>query len=281
MVALVNFKITTLVENTVAQSGKSLLGEHGLSFYIEAGERRILFDTGQNLAIANNARVLGVDLNRIDAVVLSHGHYDHSGGLQSMLACNPDFTLHAHPDAFSPKVKQENERHKYIGIPVEEEKIISGGVDLRLDKSPVQIAPGLMTTGEIPRANEFEAVESGFFLKAGRGVIADTLADDQALILDTNKGVVVLLGCSHRGVVNTLNHVTHLTGKNSIHALMGGLHLGSASDAKLEMIIDHLRGFGLEKMIVGHCTGPRAFLALSNEFKDRVFQNTVGHVLEF
>jgi 7,8-dihydropterin-6-yl-methyl-4-(beta-D-ribofuranosyl)aminobenzene 5'-phosphate synthase len=139
----------------------------------------------------------------------------------------------------------------------------------------------MMTTGEIPQANDFEAVESVFFLKTASGVIADTLADDQALILDTDKGVLVLLGCSHRGVINTLNHVTKLTGKNKIHALMGGLHLGSASDVKLAKIIDHLRGFGLEKMVVGHCTGPRAFLALSNEFKDRVYLNTVGHALEF
>jgi 7,8-dihydropterin-6-yl-methyl-4-(beta-D-ribofuranosyl)aminobenzene 5'-phosphate synthase len=277
----VHFTVTTLVENAVAQSGKSLLGEHGLSFYIEAGERRILFDTGQNLAITNNARVLGVDLNRIDTVVLSHGHYDHSGGLQSILACSPGFTLHAHPDVFSPKVKKNNDQYKYIGIPVEKEKITASGVVLRLDKNPVEIAPGMMTTGEIPQANDFEAVESVFFLKTGSGVIADTLADDQALILDTDKGVLVLLGCSHRGVINTLNHVTKLTGKNKIHALMGGLHLGSASDVKLAKIIDHLRGFGLEKMVVGHCTGPRAFLALSNEFKDRVYLNTVGHALEF
>ncbi len=275
------FRITTLVENAVAQSGKSLLGEHGLSFYIEAGERRILFDTGQNLVIAHNARVLGVDLNRIDTVVLSHGHYDHSGGLQSLLAGNPDFTLHAHPDVFSPKVKKKNEQYKYIGIPVAKEKITAAGVVLRLDKNPVEVAPGVMTTGEIPRTNDFEAVESGFFLKAGNEITADTLADDQALILDTGRGVVVLLGCSHRGGINTLNHVTNLTGKNNIHALMGGLHLGSASDAKLEKIIDHLRGFGLEKMVVGHCTGPRAFLALSNEFKDRVCLNTVGRVIEF
>jgi len=277
----VHFTVTTLVENSVAQSGKSLLGEHGLSFYIEAGERRILFDTGQNLAISHNARVLGVDLNRIDTVVLSHGHYDHSGGLQSMLACSPGFTLHAHPDVFGPKFKQKKDHYKYIGIPVEKEEITAGGVVLRLDKNPVAIAPGLMTTGEIPRANDFEAVESGFFLKAGNGVVADTLADDQALILDTDKGVVVLLGCSHRGVINTLNHVTELTGRNQIHALMGGLHLASASDAKLEKIIDHLRGFGLEKMVVGHCTGPRAFLALSNAFNDRVYPNTVGHAMEF
>ena len=102
------FKVTTLVENSVAQSGQALLAEHGLSFYIETGNRKILFDTGQNLAISNNARVLGIELNQIDTVVLSHGHYDHSGGLKSILESNKDFTLYGHPDVFSPKVKKTN-----------------------------------------------------------------------------------------------------------------------------------------------------------------------------
>ena len=96
-----------------------------------------------------------------------------------------------------------------------------------------------------------------------------------------DKGLVVLLGCSHRGVVNTLNHVTQITGCKRIHAILGGLHLGKASDEKLEKIIDHLHGFGLEKIGVRHCTGPKAFVAFANEFKDRVFLNTVGNVMEF
>ena len=276
-----NFKITTLVENTVAQSGKALLGEHGLSFFIEAGYGKILFDTGQNLAISNNARVLGIDLTQIDAVVLSHGHYDHSGGLQSILESNKSFTLHGHPDVFSPKVKKNKENYKYIGIPVEKNDIVNRGITLKLGRDPVKIAPGVMTSGEIALENDFEDVEPMFFLKKDKEVIPDTLADDQALILDTDQGLVVLLGCSHRGVINTLQHVAHLKGTAKIHAILGGLHLAKASDGKLAKIIDHLWGFGLEMAGVGHCTGPRAFLALANEFKDRVFLNTVGKVIEF
>ncbi len=276
-----HFTITTLVENAVAQSGKALLGEHGLSFYIEAGDRKILFDTGQNLAISNNARVLGIDLNQIDTVVLSHGHYDHSGGLQSILEINKDFTLYGHPDVFSPKVKKTNGNYKYIGIPVAKNDIVNSGISLKLGSNPVEIAPGVMTSGEIALENDFENVEPMFFLKKDEEVIPDTLADDQALILDTDKGVVVLLGCSHRGVINTLKHVAQLKGTGKIHAILGGLHLAKASDGKLAKIIDHLRGFDLKMVGVGHCTGPRAFLALANEFKDRVFLNTVGNVIQF
>lgn len=274
------FKVTTLVENSVAQSGQALLAEHGLSFYIETGNRKILFDTGQNLAISNNARVLGIELNQIDTVVLSHGHYDHSGGLQSILERNKDFTLYGHPDVFSPKVKKTNGNYKYIGIPLKKNDIVDCGVSLQLSCEPVEIAPGVMTSGEIALENDFEDAEPMFFLKKDETAVPDTLADDQALILDTAKGVVVLLGCSHRGVINTLNHVAQLKGNRKIHAILGGLHLGKASDGKLAKIIGHLREFDLAMIGVGHCTGPRAFLALANEFKDRVFFNTVGNVIE-
>lgn len=270
------YTITTLVENSVSQGGKSLLAEHGLSFYVEAGDHKILFDTGQNLAISNNARVLGIDLSRIEAVVLSHGHYDHSGGLQSLLQVNKNFILYGHPDIFSPKVRENNGNYKYIGIPMDQSELENRGVVMRLSREPMEIAPGIMTSGEIKLANDFEDVECDFYLKKENEIVRDTLADDQCLILETPKGLVVLLGCSHRGVINTLHHVAGLKGSGKIHAILGGLHLGKASDGKLSKIIDCMQDFDLEMVGIGHCTGPRAFLALANEFKDRVFFNTVG-----
>jgi 7,8-dihydropterin-6-yl-methyl-4-(beta-D-ribofuranosyl)aminobenzene 5'-phosphate synthase len=276
-----DFKITALSENTVPQASRKLIGEHGLSFYIEAGKHKILFDTGQGIALANNAGVIGIDLSRIDGVILSHGHYDHSGGLKRLLACNTEFALHAHPEVFGRKLKRAGEGYKFIGIPVEKRSLEQKGINLKLDDKAAQIAPGIMSTGEIPLKNDFEEVEPGFFIQNDADVTPDTLADDQAVILDTAKGLVVLLGCSHRGVVNTLNHVVSLTGKKAIHAIFGGLHLGKASDSKLRKIIKHLGQFDLEKIGVGHCTGTRAFLALSNEFQDRVFLNTVGNTVNF
>ena len=275
------FKITTLCENNIGHGSKKLMGEHGLSVYVEAGERRILFDTGQNVGLANNAEVLGIDIGRIDTVVLSHGHYDHSSGLKSLLDCNTNFTLCAHPDVFGNKLKGAGENHKYIGIPIDRPALEEKGVNIKLAREPVQIGPGVTATGEIPLANDFEEVESGFHLKNGEKYPSDTMPDDRALILDTEKGLVVLLGCSHRGVVNTLNHVSEITGLNTIHAILGGLHLGQASDEKLAKIVDHLHNFGLEKIGLGHCTGPKAFVALSNAFQEKVFLNTVGSVMEF
>jgi len=280
-VSAMKFKITTLSENHVAPSGKNLIAEHGLSFYIAAGKRRILFDTGQNLAITHNAEVLDIDLSKIDAVVLSHGHYDHTGGLKSLLTCNCSCRLYAHPDVFSPKVKAKDTNYKYIGIPIKKDYIEERVLDLRLSKTSEEIAPGIKTSGEIPLKNDFEQVESGFYTKNGNQIYPDILADDQALILESNQGTVVLLGCSHRGVINTLTHVVSLTGKSQIHCILGGLHLGKASDRKLKKIIDKLREFDIDKIGVGHCTGIRAFIALSNAFKENVFFNYVGNVMEF
>jgi 7,8-dihydropterin-6-yl-methyl-4-(beta-D-ribofuranosyl)aminobenzene 5'-phosphate synthase len=273
------FKITTLVENSVAQTGKQLIGEHGLSFHIETETNKILFDTGQNLAISNNAKVLGIDLSQIDTVVLSHGHYDHTGGLKSLVACNGDFTIYAHPAVFGHKLKSTDGHFKYIGIPLEKMYLEAKGIKLKLTRHPAQVTPGIMATGEIPLENDFEELEPDFYLRKENQIMADTLADDQALILETTEGITVLLGCSHRGVINTLNHVVNLTGKKGISAMLGGLHLGKASDSKLKQIMDSLHEFDLEKIGVGHCTSTRALMALSSEFPNKVFLNTVGNVI--
>lgn len=276
-----NFKVTTLCENNIGHGSQNLIGEHGLSFFVESDDRRVLFDTGQNLGLTNNADVLGIDLSQIDTVVLSHGHYDHSRGLKGLLNCNTAFTLHAHPDVFGSKQRKAGDKYKYIGIPLERKDLEQKGIKIQLDADPVSISPGMTTTGKIPLENDFEAVEPDFFIKGVKDYPADTLPDDRALILDTEKGLVVVLGCSHRGVINTLNHVTQITGRKKIHAILGGLHLGKAPDEKLQKIVDHLNTFGLEKISVGHCTGPKAFVALSNAFKEKVFLNTVGNVVEF
>jgi 7,8-dihydropterin-6-yl-methyl-4-(beta-D-ribofuranosyl)aminobenzene 5'-phosphate synthase len=273
------FRVTTLVDNSVSLSGSQLIGEHGLSFYIESEDKRILFDTGQNLALAHNAQMLDIDLSRIDAVVISHGHYDHTGGLEHLLKMNTAFSLYAHPDIFDDKLRsRKSGAYKKIGIPLN--KNIFGNTDvlLRLSKDAAEIVPGVSISGEIPQENDFESIESQFFVQRGGEIIADPLADDQAVILDTEKGLVVLLGCSHRGVINTLNHVARLFPENKLHAIIGGLHLGKASDDKLQKIIDHLSGFEIEKIGVSHCTGTKATLALFERFKDKVFMNSVGTV---
>jgi len=161
------------------------------------------------------------------------------------------------------------------------EIITKSGIKLEIGEEPFEIAPGIMTTGIIPMETDFEEVEAMFFKGEEGSELTDLIEDDKALILDTEKGTVVILGCAHRGIINTLNHVVKLTGKNKIYAIMGGLHLIYADKEKLNKISNCIRDFGIEKMIVGHCTGFSATNALVNEFGDRVTPNTVGHVIEF
>ncbi|MBW2438434.1 MAG: MBL fold metallo-hydrolase [Deltaproteobacteria bacterium] len=275
-------KITTLVENAVGIGGsRELIGEHGLAFLIETGAQRILFDTGQYLALENNARVLDSDLATIDTVVLSHGHYDHTGGLRHLLEHNPHFSLYAHPDVFARKLIKRENRYREVGIPVAKEALVQKGVKLYLDAEPVEIAPNILTTGEIPLESRFESVAHEFFVEKDGHQVRDTLADDQALILNTGKGPVVILGCSHRGIINTLNHVKKISGQKTIYALMGGLHLVKTTGEKLDTILQYMQRFNLEKMVVGHCTGSHAIQALNARFKDKVAINTVGHTITF
>jgi 7,8-dihydropterin-6-yl-methyl-4-(beta-D-ribofuranosyl)aminobenzene 5'-phosphate synthase len=277
-----DFRITTLVDNSVPLGGGKLIGEHGLSLYVEAGDQKILFDTGSNVALAHNANLLGIDLGGIDRVVLSHGHYDHTGGLKYLLEKNAAFTLHAHPDVFDDKLRSADKgTYKKIGIPLDRKVFENRSIQMRLGSAQFDIAPGIFSTGEIPLKNDFEFVESIFFVQRHEKISPDAMADDQALVLDTRRGLAVLLGCSHRGVINTLDRVCNIAGKDKIYAIMGGLHLGKASGAKLAKIMDHLSEFNPEQIGVGHCTGTRAMLALFDRFNDRVFVNSVGTVKVF
>lgn len=276
------FTVTTLVENTVTASIAPLIAEHGLSFLIETGDRTILFDAGQGVALPHNVELMGIDLKKVDTVVISHGHYDHAKGLKKLAEINSNFELVAHSAVFEDKrVGFGNETYP-IGMGVDRQFFENSGIRLRLENGAVKIAPGMTTTGEIPMTTDFESVEAMFFTgQADGSVKADTLPDDNALILDTENGLVVIFGCAHRGAVNTLNHVTALTGKKKIHAIMGGLHLFLADAPKLDKLCDTLAGFDIDKMIVGHCTGFPATAALHQRFGSKVIPNAVGLKMTF
>jgi len=257
-------KITVLVENTTGKRG--LLGEHGLSFLIEHGRDRILFDTGQGLALRHNADQLNVDLRTIGAVVLSHGHYDHTGGLTYALNGMNCPRIYAHPEAFDLKyARNPDGSSREVGMTAGN-KITAGELaEIIFVEEKTEIAPGLFLTGPIPRVTEFEDTGGPFFNDVAC-TIPDDLPDDQAAFIETEKGTVVILGCAHSGVINTLRYVQTLTGNRPIHSVIGGMHLVNAGTERIERTFEELRSFTLQRLIPCHCTGFSATVRLWNEF---------------
>jgi len=268
--------ITTLVEDTV--SGTGLLGEHGLSFWIEYGDRRVLFDTGQTGLLLKNARILGVDLSKADAIVLSHGHYDHTGGLAAVIDIAPRATVYMHPAALLPKFGRKGTESRAIGMSDSTKKLVRAHAqDERVvwTEDPTRVMPGLFVTGRISRNTDFEDVGGAFFIDENCEK-ADVLPDDQAMFFDTPRGLIVLLGCSHAGVANTLDYIVKLSGNKHIDSVIGGMHLLSASQDRIEQTVNVFRKYSVQNIGLAHCTGANAAQEIHNAFPSRSFTCSTG-----
>jgi len=271
--------ITTLVENTVHRAG--LRAEHGLSYHIQFGSHRVLFDTGQSDLLLDNACLLGLDLRQLNAIALSHGHYDHCGGLKAAWSLSPKCALYLHPAATAPKFSvNPSGEARSIGLPGDAQDVIRASANTVWTRGLTEIVPGLFATGEIPRTTDFEDVGGRFFLDA-TGQQPDPLVDDQALFYESEDGLVVLLGCAHAGLVNTLLHVEQLTGGKRIHAILGGMHLLNASSERLQKTITALEQRDLGLLVPMHCTGWPATSALRSHFGNRCVSVGVGSCFAF
>ncbi|RLA94936.1 MAG: MBL fold metallo-hydrolase [Deltaproteobacteria bacterium] len=268
-------RLTFLCENYVLQ-GKGLIGEHGLSLLVEREGRYILFDTGQGLGLVPNARALGVDFSRVEGVVLSHGHYDHTGGLAELLHQTKGLKVTAHPDLFSPKYSRRHGGLRYIGVPYPKDALEGWGAELDLRREPMEVLPGVFTTGEV---KERGRGDEDLLVKTEGGLEVDPLLDDLSLFAETKEGIVLMVGCAHAGLVEILRHVEDLSGRRTFAAVVGGMHLGFLPPERREEVIEELRGFDIRAFGVAHCTGLEAGLLMRERLRAEVHLCHVGFFL--
>ena len=271
-------QITVLVENTAGRL--DLLAEHGLSFWIELGSQKVLFDTGQGKVLSGNAHRLGIRLELADAVILSHGHYDHTGGLSYVLRSAWRTRVYGHPAAFTPKYARNTDgTARDIGMPFLNERDVREQSELIWTQGPTEVCEGLMLTGPVPRRTDFEDTGGAFFTSKDCAE-PDDLVDDQAAFLETSAGTAVILGCAHAGVINTLRYVQTLTDNRPIHTVIGGMHLLSASPERLNRTVDELRRLNVQRLLPCHCTGVAAVARLWNEFPGKCEACPAGTVMK-
>jgi 7,8-dihydropterin-6-yl-methyl-4-(beta-D-ribofuranosyl)aminobenzene 5'-phosphate synthase len=280
--ALKGLKITVLCDNVVGNIRG--VGEHGFAAYVETAEGNYLFDTGSGYGILHNARVFKKGLDHIRAVILSHGHYDHTGGLSAVVEAASPATIYAHPAVFDKKFvfseEDGREVRRFIGMPHRRMMLESLGASFDLDRRFREIGRGIYATGEIPRVTEFEKGESRFFAKRGDLFLHDSVPDDQALVFNTERGAVVLLGCAHAGTINTLRYARDTLRFDRFLAVIGGTHLGLNGEEQVAASTRALKEMDVATLGVAHCTGVAVAHRLMTELGDHCFYASVGTTFE-
>jgi len=269
-------RITTLSENTAGSL--NLLAEWGLSILVEADGGKILVDTGLSFSAAYNAVALRINLSRIDKILLSHGHVDHTGGLLHILnMVKGKVEVIAHPDIWALKyAKRPRGAQAYIGAPFLTEAAETLGASFNLTREPVWISDNIVTSGEIPMITEYEKIDPVLCIKKNGEFKPDLLWDDQALFIKSERGLIIILGCAHRGVINTIRHAQKLTGVEPVYAIVGGTHLVNASAQRLDSTIAALLSAGIQRLGVSHCTGLPVSAILARTFGQAFFFNNAG-----
>jgi 7,8-dihydropterin-6-yl-methyl-4-(beta-D-ribofuranosyl)aminobenzene 5'-phosphate synthase len=269
-----NLRIVILVDNQAVNGFKS---EHGLSLWIDTGTEKIVFDTGHSSAFAHNARRLRIDLSNADRLVLSHGHYDHTGGMALLLTQSAKIHVYCHPGIVQPRYGIHSGIARPIDMPSASRKALDHVSEQRLHwvLKPEMLSAYVGLSGPIPRTSVYEDTGGAFYLDP-LGRRPDAIEDDLALWVITPKGLVVCVGCCHAGLVNTLQHILRLNPGQKIHTVIGGFHLLNADADRLRQTIIALRAMSPERIVACHCTGESSAAALQDSLGKKVILGAAG-----
>lgn len=252
-----NCRIWVLINNTMQNNG--LQCEHGLSLWIEYNGYSLLFDTGQSTKVIENAKALGIDLRQTDAIVISHGHYDHAGALPEIMELAKDAIVYCHPGVTKARYSlKKNQEATFVGL---DRKTLDVFEDKKhrivFNTGKLEIVPGVTLLTGIPNTSETKESEDVFVLNPIRKE-KDCFEDEQVAVINSIKGLVVLSGCTHRGVLNTIDFVENNFKQKPISSFIGGLHLMHASDKHIEKVACIFREKFLDSVVPLHCTGKHA-----------------------
>lgn len=269
-------KLTILVEDR--KGLPSIQREHGLSLFLQSPQGSWIFDCGQSDLVVSNALKLGISLERAGGIILSHGHYDHTGGLKAILQVTGSRPIYAHPGVFRERFRlEEGKPPVSIGIPFSRSELERAGGEFNFGKEPRSLSAELYLSGEIARLTSFEKGQSYLTVKAGERYIPDPFNDEQFLIWKISGGLVLITGCGHAGLINSLQQASRLFPGEKFKAVVGGFHLHSAPPETLEKVVSNLKEFSPELIIAGHCTGAPAEKLLAEEFPGKFRKLEAGH----
>lgn len=282
-------KIYTLVEDYAGYS-TTFKSQHGISFLVQSKinneKSKILFDTGsESEPILYNMDLLDIDPSSIDMIVLSHNHYDHTGGLKDIVKkIDKEIPIFAHPDIFR-KNFAVDPKFRYTGIPLRggtREKIKELGGKWILSKDPIKLMPGIFTLGEIDEKVGFEkeANINSYQIKDGE-VLQDGIEDEIGLGIVTDKGLTIIGGCSHPGIASMVKRGQNLVNIEEVNKVIGGFHLRGAEKGRIQKTVDNLKSKGANKVITGHCSGLKAEAKFLEIFTDKFEKLHSGKIIKF
>ncbi len=276
-------EVVTLIENLVYKGG--LKGEHGLSFLIKTREHKILFDAGQSGALLDNARALGEDLRDVDFIVLSHGHYDHTGGLEKVLEINKTAKVVMKRSMLEEKYSNSSGSMREIGFKLRG-RLSKYPNEFILIDGDYNLGNGIKIIGDIGEYSDFENTHAGLFIKKEEEYVRDSFSDELFLIIEREKRLNIVTGCSHRGIINILRSAMDKTGMESINLLLGGMHLSGMkiqdkalrkkNHEWMEKTIQELKKMDIDRICTNHCTGIDGFMKLRETIGEKVYYSSTG-----